>query len=467
MRTRVSLTFRDWQPRLFLRLGPLSLLADVQAGVLEANGRPVRWFARTSGPQDPLEGLGTPTPLEAPEDPRLSAMGAVLERFVRERPASALDLSFKLLGVLGGLWALLIAAGSPSGVPWWAWGAAGETRFWAFVVIYAAIGLLLQALGARVRGVSSIAYGVLWCLGCAAIGHPWYGLVVFPLVVAAGCSRFLNPWLGPLGVALFLGFGEGPPRLLVLPWAAMAAILTVMELLRVRRPLRLAIEPGFTELVRGAEALSRTRLWSQSSEERPLTDAFVLRADGIALPGGQPLWFIENGAESLLFLPGALLWMREGIRARLIPWSEVHLQGQPCAWRNAPGTLDLGPEQWLITLWIPGARPWTLIAGEATWGRRCTQAWGRVMPEPAAIPEPPIPPPARRAEDLGLFEAYQVLGLPHGAPAEEVRKAFRQLARTHHPDAHPDASPEEVAELELRMQAINEAYARLRDEGAA
>lgn len=52
---------------------------------------------------------------------------------------------------------------------------------------------------------------------------------------------------------------------------------------------------------------------------------------------------------------------------------------------------------------------------------------------------------------------YQTLGIPRNATAEEIKKAFRRLARKYHPDVskEPDA--------ELRMQEINEANTVLSD----
>ncbi len=52
---------------------------------------------------------------------------------------------------------------------------------------------------------------------------------------------------------------------------------------------------------------------------------------------------------------------------------------------------------------------------------------------------------------------YQTLGLPRTASAEEIRRAFRKLARQYHPDVNkgPDA--------EKKFQAINEAHEVLSD----
>ncbi len=50
---------------------------------------------------------------------------------------------------------------------------------------------------------------------------------------------------------------------------------------------------------------------------------------------------------------------------------------------------------------------------------------------------------------------YQTLGVPRTASQDEIKKAFRKLARTHHPDAGGD---------EAKFKEINEAYEVLSDE---
>jgi len=52
---------------------------------------------------------------------------------------------------------------------------------------------------------------------------------------------------------------------------------------------------------------------------------------------------------------------------------------------------------------------------------------------------------------------YRALGVARDAPQDEIRKAFRKLARKYHPDVskEPDA--------EARMKEVNEAYAVLSD----
>ena len=55
---------------------------------------------------------------------------------------------------------------------------------------------------------------------------------------------------------------------------------------------------------------------------------------------------------------------------------------------------------------------------------------------------------------------YEVLGVPRTATAEEIKRAYRQLARKHHPDLQPAAERAKAAE---RFKEINEAYEVLSD----
>jgi hypothetical protein len=63
--------------------------------------------------------------------------------------------------------------------------------------------------------------------------------------------------------------------------------------------------------------------------------------------------------------------------------------------------------------------------------------------------------------ELSLAAAYQLLEVANGAGAEEVKRAYRRLARALHPDVHPNASREELRELERRFAAVSAAYKRL------
>ena len=52
---------------------------------------------------------------------------------------------------------------------------------------------------------------------------------------------------------------------------------------------------------------------------------------------------------------------------------------------------------------------------------------------------------------------YEVLGVPRTASADELKSAFRSLARKYHPDVSNDSDAEE------KFKEINEAYAILSD----
>lgn len=53
---------------------------------------------------------------------------------------------------------------------------------------------------------------------------------------------------------------------------------------------------------------------------------------------------------------------------------------------------------------------------------------------------------------------YDILGVPKGASGEDLRKAYRRLAKQYHPDVNKEAGTEE------RFKEINEAYAVLSDD---
>jgi len=54
-------------------------------------------------------------------------------------------------------------------------------------------------------------------------------------------------------------------------------------------------------------------------------------------------------------------------------------------------------------------------------------------------------------------QAYQILGIPHSANADEIKKAYRKLAKKYHPDIFE--GDKKIAEE--RMKQINEAYSLL------
>ena len=50
-------------------------------------------------------------------------------------------------------------------------------------------------------------------------------------------------------------------------------------------------------------------------------------------------------------------------------------------------------------------------------------------------------------------DPYKVLGISPGASQDEIKKAYRQMAKKYHPDLHPDDP-----NANKRMAEINEAY---------
>ena len=63
-----------------------------------------------------------------------------------------------------------------------------------------------------------------------------------------------------------------------------------------------------------------------------------------------------------------------------------------------------------------------------------------------------------------MKDPYEVLGVPHGASEEEIKKAYRELACKYHPDNYTNNPLADLAQE--KMKEINEAYDTLTKNGA-
>ncbi|MAU41411.1 MAG: molecular chaperone DnaJ [Kordiimonas sp.] len=67
--------------------------------------------------------------------------------------------------------------------------------------------------------------------------------------------------------------------------------------------------------------------------------------------------------------------------------------------------------------------------------------------------------PSSYGQEAARNDALDILGLDDGASAEEIKSAFRQLAKQYHPDTNPD--DEEAA---LKFRQVTLAYDTLKDD---
>ena len=71
----------------------------------------------------------------------------------------------------------------------------------------------------------------------------------------------------------------------------------------------------------------------------------------------------------------------------------------------------------------------------------------------------------KKAEEDHMNDPYQVLGVPETASDEEIKKAYRELARKYHPDNYHDNPLEDLAQE--KMKEINAAYEQITRERAS
>ena len=60
--------------------------------------------------------------------------------------------------------------------------------------------------------------------------------------------------------------------------------------------------------------------------------------------------------------------------------------------------------------------------------------------------------------------AYKILEITKIATNDEVKKAYRKMAKKHHPDKLQDLGPEHIKVAEQKFQKIQEAYEKIKDE---
>ena len=56
---------------------------------------------------------------------------------------------------------------------------------------------------------------------------------------------------------------------------------------------------------------------------------------------------------------------------------------------------------------------------------------------------------------------YQILGVTKSATQDDIKRAYRRLVRTYHPDLHPGVSAAERSELSARFSTLTDAYRAL------
>lgn len=71
--------------------------------------------------------------------------------------------------------------------------------------------------------------------------------------------------------------------------------------------------------------------------------------------------------------------------------------------------------------------------------------------------------PEKESGNPGLRRHYDVLEVPYNAKTEEIKTAYKRMARKYHPDSFKDADPVLQELAKEKMTEINEAHSRIMD----
>lgn len=90
--------------------------------------------------------------------------------------------------------------------------------------------------------------------------------------------------------------------------------------------------------------------------------------------------------------------------------------------------------------------------------RDTKQAEHSDAPKPKFTTDRPTPEPSPRTWSAAQRHALEILGLTESATLPSIKKAYRAVARSLHPDAHPRATEDQRTEWSRRFAAATDAY---------